>query len=775
MNTFAMIGGLRRLLLLGVCLPAMTVQAQLSLPGLANKGAKQPSAELSVGEQKSRIEATLADIEQQRNQVIHNLPESGSEAGTQTLEQKRLLDRLLVLQSERLKRLGDIAAHEEKDAALPVLASPLIKEFDREPPYSALHVDALRDELDGLRDRYQALGAGLAIREAEQQERQAQLQRLAEAVRLATDKHAQSRDVTAQESIRQQLVLANLRKQVAEAELSAVALDQDVLKKQSVRLKAQIDAMDALVLRALPHQRLSENELDEQRARVRAQQDELAAEIETLTAVNARHVRERESLLAKPSANTDRMQQRRAYLDRVLETDTELLQGLRGLKLLLDATRDAWESRYVTLSAENPQTRQKAVATLNKFQTTLVNRKRLLQEMRDTTRAAIREQENRLANLQQDADTFKQEQQLLALLRNRASIYERLERTASHFERQLSRWSADLAGEGGHHSWAMRASGLGVLVKQSLATAWNYELFAVEDVSEVDGRAVSVSYGVTVGKSVGALALFSIGYWLFALLARMLEQLLIRRFRLEPQLAIVIRRWVLITFSALLVIFVLNLARIPLTVFAFMGGALAIGVGFGTQTIIKNFISGIIILIERKIRVGDIIESGGMTGQVTAVDLRATTVRGFDGVEALVPNSNFLENQVINWTYSNHQVRREIKIGVAYGCDTRAVAEILKAVADHNSDVLSLPAPDVLFEDFGDSALQFALVYWVEMGLGKTARKIDSELRHAVSQELATAGITIPFPQSDIHFDSLHPLRVVVVQDGNPVGHPSII
>jgi hypothetical protein len=110
-----------------------------------------------------------------------------------------------------------------------------------------------------------------------------------------------------------------------------------------------------------------------------------------------------------------------------------------------------------------------------------------------------------------------------------------------------------------------------------------------------------------------------------------------------------------------LVVFILNLARIPLTVFAFPGGALAIGIGFGTQTIIKNVISGIIILFERKIRVGDIIALGGMTGHVIAVDLRASTVRGFDGVEALVPNSSFLENQVVNWTYSNPRIRREIR------------------------------------------------------------------------------------------------------------------
>ena len=144
-----------------------------------------------------------------------------------------------------------------------------------------------------------------------------------------------------------------------------------------------------------------------------------------------------------------------------------------------------------------------------------------------------------------------------------------------------------------------------------------------------------------------------------------------------------------------------------------MGGALAIGVGFGTQTIIKNVISGIIILFERKIRVGDIIALGGMTGHVIAVDLRASTVRGFDGVEALVPNSSFLENQVVNWTYSNPRIRREIRLGIAYGSPIRAAAEIIARCAEDHAQVLKDPPPEVFFEDFGDNALLLVLVFWV--------------------------------------------------------------
>jgi potassium efflux system protein len=130
-------------------------------------------------------------------------------------------------------------------------------------------------------------------------------------------------------------------------------------------------------------------------------------------------------------------------------------------------------------------------------------------------------------------------------------------------------------------------------------------------------------------------------------------------------------------------------------------------------------ISGIIILFERKIRVGDIIALGGMTGHVVAVDLRASTVRGFDGVEALVPNSNFLENQVVNWTYSNPRIRREVRSASPTGLTVHQAAEIIAGCARDHGQILKDPPPEVFFEDFGDSALLLVLVF-----LGRTRAAI---------------------------------------------------
>ena len=181
-------------------------------------------------------------------------------------------------------------------------------------------------------------------------------------------------------------------------------------------------------------------------------------------------------------------------------------------------------------------------------------------------------------------------------------------------------------------------------------------------------------------------------------------------------------------------------------------------------------ISGIIILFERKIRVGDIVAIGGTTGHVTAVDLRASTVRSFDGIEALVPNSTFLENQVVNWTYSNSRIRRETRTGIAYGSPVHKAAEIITGCAEEHGEVIKDPAPEVFFDDFADNALLMSLVFWVELGPNMSRRRVDSDLRFMMEKRLAAAGISIPFPQRDVHLSIAEtvPVRVVPTSDTGP-------
>jgi potassium efflux system protein len=214
---------------------------------------------------------------------------------------------------------------------------------------------------------------------------------------------------------------------------------------------------------------------------------------------------------------------------------------------------------------------------------------------------------------------------------------------------------------------------------------------------------------------------------------------------------------------SLAIIIALVTVKIPLAVFAFLGGALAIGVGFGAQNLINNFISGFILLAERPIRPGDIIETEGVRCRVETIGERCTRVRRFDGIEILIPNSQLLEQSVTNMTHSDERMRASIKVGVAYGSPTRKVQEVLTQIAVEHPLVLKEPKPMVIFESLGESALNFVLFFWVDLPAQPDWRMVASDLLHRICERMAEENIVISFPQRDVHLDATRPLPVEII------------
>ena len=198
----------------------------------------------------------------------------------------------------------------------------------------------------------------------------------------------------------------------------------------------------------------------------------------------------------------------------------------------------------------------------------------------------------------------------------------------------------------------------------------------------------------------------------------------------------------------------INSLGIDLSEFGLMAGALGVGIGFGLQNIVFNFIAGLVLAFERPIQVGDTIEAGTVMGTVKSIGVRSSTVLTFDGSEVIVPNGNLISNDVINWTLSDRRKRRDILVGVEYGTDPHAVMEILRKAADNNINVLQDPAPWILFEGFGESSLNFRLRIWTPMDVGLTTK---SQVTMDIYDGLNQAGITIPFPQQDLHLKSVDP------------------
>jgi len=757
---------------LALLLPAGPGQAQITNPFSAKpkSEAVKPAEAPAAADPRAEAEKYLAEA---RRQQEAGRIESGAAPDAEqlpTTEHQRLLDRLVAAYGERLNLLDEADGLRK---SVPKLQdrSEQIAEFAGPPPYPALSVDTLRDELDVVRDRLKHRTLNKRVLENQKQSLIEAQRRAGEALRLAEDQLARAKSEQDGEKARKAREIAALRLQLAEAEVVNLGIGLQGVQDEIQALELFAKETESLVARVLPQQKLDKTDIEERQAKLRATLGKLTTELDGRVAANTRLLAQREqlakSLAAKgedPAAN-----RQLKLLDETLETGRVEVMALNWMQTVIQYGIDGWTHRYAALSGDDPAAKASALAALSEMKTEVDARMPLVRELASAAQAAIDQQEMRLKDALLDAEATTRESAMLETLKQRLRGLQRVELAGERLIRVLARWLGDFgfSGEAGAaRDWKLTVANAGAMLK----TVWNFELFAVEDSTVVEGKTVTTAYGVTVGKSIGVLFIYVFAYWVCSMLSRRLARLMVTRFAVDEQLASVTRRWIMIAVSVVLIVLILNLARIPLTVFAFMGGALAIGIGFGTQTIIKNVISGIIILFERKIRVGDIIALGGTTGYVTAVDLRASTVRSFDGVEALVPNSSFLESQVVNWTYSNKRIRREIRIGIAYGSPVRKATEVIIGCAEEHGQILKDPAPEVFLDDFADNAVLLALVFWVELGPNMSARRVDSDLRFMMEKRLAAAGISIPFPQRDVHLNIAEavPVRMMPASDAGP-------
>ncbi|MBQ9404782.1 MAG: mechanosensitive ion channel [Synergistaceae bacterium] len=257
-------------------------------------------------------------------------------------------------------------------------------------------------------------------------------------------------------------------------------------------------------------------------------------------------------------------------------------------------------------------------------------------------------------------------------------------------------------------------------------------------------------YSVTVWKLTVAILVFLSSFFLSSWGSNWIKRRMLRRVKASVTAANAVQR---ITFYILWVAFALialNIVQIPLTAFAFMGGAIAVGLGFGMQNIFNNLISGFIVIFSRPFKVHDIVEVSGVQGTVEDIGSRSTTIKTWDGLDVVLPNRYFLENSVTNWTKSDIKKREILKVGVSYDADSREVEKILLDIVNGHSSVLKNPAPSVIFKNFGDNALEFEIYYWIELKKS-SGMKVSSDMRHHIMAVFKREGINIPYPQMDIH------------------------
>ena len=268
------------------------------------------------------------------------------------------------------------------------------------------------------------------------------------------------------------------------------------------------------------------------------------------------------------------------------------------------------------------------------------------------------------------------------------------------------------------------------------------ELFSVGGVS------------ITIGQVAAASLTIAVVLVLAGWLIRRLSQRLLERGSDANQVQLTQK---VLWFAVIVILFftALSMLNVPLGAFAFITGAIAIGIGFGAQNIINNFISGWILMGERPIRIGDLLEVNGTLGRVEAINTRSTRIKRVDGVRIVIPNSHLLENMVVNWNLGDEDIRIFVTVGVAYGSRVRRVAELIEQAVTEQEGVLEDPEPRILFQDFGNSALIFEAYFWTQLKPGGDLRRLRSEIRFRIDELFRENGITIAFPQQDVHLDGI--------------------
>lgn len=747
---------------------------QSGAPGTTESTASRPESPEQLKEQ---LEKSLDTARRE----LAEMDAPGAQAAPAEITPAEVADR----RSDLVRTVFAIERHLKHFATAPGLAEAVKeaerresewKGFEEKPPYSFLFFDELRNQRDAAHAKVAAYASTASLIERQISAMQQEFRQKEESYRRAADVMARARGGPDEAAAAWRLDSARIRMQAVG---SALALYQASLASQQPRIaaaKSELNLLERQVKAAEEQVVFTEEDIRKAEENAAAKIKAYDKEIFSLSRKQSEVLAERDRLRAEVADLREKQPDEAAGAREELELAEARLRGAEAeadllsfqLDLLGAATRmhGEWPQalrQRRALEPGNPADRRtEARRELQAIGERIQGWSTFITNERAAVAAAVREQESRLANLPQDDPRVAAEQRVLAGLWRKIEVIERLDQLISSSGPVLERWLADGAELEAQRSAGARVGDFFSQVWSWIRKVWGYEVYRYEDKLEVNGETITVMRGLSLGWLLGAILFFFLAYRMGSWASRKLQRVLTGRGWIGEVQARTLRRWFMVGVACLLVFITLQMLRIPVTAFAFLGGALAIGFGFGTQTLFKNLISGIILLAERKVKAGDILEVDGIIGTVTTVDTRSSTIRGFDGVETLVPNSLLLENKVTNWTLSSSKVRRIVRVGVAYGSPVQRVSEILSDCAARHGLVLKDPAPMVVFEDFGADAMVFALYFWVELSERSNSMVTASDLRFMIEKRFSEAGIVIAFPQRDLHLTSAVPLQVAM-------------
>lgn len=266
----------------------------------------------------------------------------------------------------------------------------------------------------------------------------------------------------------------------------------------------------------------------------------------------------------------------------------------------------------------------------------------------------------------------------------------------------------------------------------------------------------SEGYNVTVGKLIISILVFLSSFLVSSLGSKWVGRRLVKRVNRRMTVVDAVERIVFYVLWGSLALTALTIVKIPLTAFAFMGGAFVLGLGFGMQDIFNNLISGFILIFSRPFKIHDIIDILGMQGTVIDIGSRATTIRTWDDSDVILPNKYFLENEVTNWTRGDSKKRESFVVGISYTSSIQKAEEVLNYVMKTQRDIMKRPTPFVELKEFADSSINFSVYYWIDLNIHRPPHEplaVANKIKRRIFALFKLEGIEIPYPQVDVHFD----------------------
>lgn len=650
------------------------------------------------------------------------------------------------------------------------------------PPYPLSLVDDLRKQARALERQQKVVGEEQALLQGRIEGHRAEMLAAEKALRRIAEQVEGAKDTATALALHEDQTQYQWRLRLRQAWLGG----DEILRQVNEEKKALLEQNHAFLIRKLSvasaNWQLSEADKNAQVALLSRQRNDLLRDLESATIAEQNISRmlndsraelqktlESAAVTATKDLSTNETASGIAHLQQTVETHrirqesiSVRLELLQWQLAMVDAQQQIWEGRFrqARQTEASQQTRDvmdemtRQLERGRSWEVNMTNRRNSLQPLLD-------QQEAMLEAWKPGQGDRQLVQDVLMAYKEQDREFTRMEATLRQTMLLVEWFLEDIQHIQERATWGERLRHVSTALGSGYSAVWDFELTSYSDEIVVEGRTISGKRSITVGKVLRVLITLALGLWISRWVARWISRRLANQLRVDASRTLLVERMVYIFLGSTVVVMALNMTKIPFTAFAFLGGALAIGVGFGAQNLINNFISGIMLLIERKVKLGDTVEVEGERGVVQQVGARSTLIRRADGKELIVPNSQFLEKNVVNWTLSDRQLRLTINVGVAYGAPLRRAAELICQAAEENQLVLKDPKPVVGFEDFGDNALVFSLYVWVSLAwMGMDVRTVTSEIRFRIYELLEKEGIAIAFPQRDVHLDAPKPLQV---------------